>query len=159
MSPAMTPDQVQEALKLRAQGVTYAVLAERYGVSIGGVHYRLDSRLPARERPVRRVTPDQIRRIRELRATGMLVADIAARVGVKPNVVTYHTTNQDTEPVPPPITADDLLLSAFPWAWRLTKEERAQFGYELAHRPKGAQERDTDRFISTWRIQAESRRS
>lgn len=156
MSPTLTPDQVQKARVMRAAGATYAVLAAEFGVSISGIHYRLDPHIP--DRPKRHhVTAEQIERIRELRAAGVPINEVCARFRISPSTVGYYTTSREPKPEPlRPPTRDELLLSAFPWAYRLPVESRVQFAEELEHQPKGAKEADVDRFIRRWRDEAEA---
>lgn len=152
MSPAMTSEQLERAQAMRAHGTPYAVIAAEMGVSCSGVRYRLTGNAPSR----RRISEAEITAMRELRAEGLTLQEIADRFGVNSKTVSYHT-NTEPEPDRIPLTPDDLLVSAFPWAIRLSHRERNLFGYELAHRPKGAKEADVDRFILRWRHEAERR--
>lgn len=45
----MTPEQVEEAVKLRLEGMTYPALAERYGTNIKQVYRRLTGRVPMKK--------------------------------------------------------------------------------------------------------------
>lgn len=153
MSPTMTPDQVQKAVELRASGASYAAIGAQFGVSESGVRYRLYRLMPPTKR-YHRVTRDEAAEIRDLRASGVGVEIIAAQFGISIGTVTAHSGAPKPERLRPP-TKDELVLSAFPWSVRLPVESREQFAEELAHQPKGAKERDVDRFIRRWRFEAE----
>lgn len=45
----MTPEQIEEAVKLRLEGATYPALAERYGTNIKTVYRRLVGRVPMKK--------------------------------------------------------------------------------------------------------------
>lgn len=159
MSPQMTTEQVREARTLRAGGATYAVIAAQIGVSTSGIHYRLGR---GADRPRRsQLSEEAIERMREQRAAGAPIKQLAEEFHVSQQVVSYHTATRERkqEPPPSPPTRDELLLSAYPWAHRLTPAEREQFGEELRNHPHHRQEDEITQLVTRWRMQAVLRAS
>lgn len=154
----LTVEQVQKARKLRSEGVAFKDIAALFGVSVSGVHYRLKDKHPrASQAKPRRLTDDEIRAIRRLRIDGASASEIGRMFDVNSGTVTHHTRDLIPQPAKPP-TRDELLLSAYPWAWTLTVEERAEFAEELSHPHKYMQEREIDLLVIRWRVVAQDER-
>lgn len=80
----MTPEQIEEAVKLRLEGMTYPALAERYGTNIKTVYRRLVGRVPMKKiAKAVTVWPDHV--IRDAHRRCMLGEDqkkVAAELGI-----------------------------------------------------------------------------
>lgn len=63
-------------------------------------------------------------------------------------------SSRRVEQPPTPMDASSRVLSAFPWARSLSREERERFGDELAHHPRELSNSGLETLIQSWKLRA-----
>ena len=109
----VTPEMVEEMIRLRAEGVTYREVAERLGVSEMTVYHRMRQAKEKAEaekiepvpdpepEPEKVDTAEKIAQMQAMRDKGMATDTIARKMRVKRDYVLKHTISNITSKNPP----------------------------------------------------------